>query len=378
MAKRKKKNIEENSENKVLETLEDLKKKYGAGTFVEKKDHDKIERVIIDFPSIDDVLGGGVPKGRIMELLGKESGCKSTISLIIASAYQRENLFVAYIDTEFSFDYDWAEKMGVDTSPEKFQLIQPETAEQVFEIIKALSDNSNNQIGLIIVDSVSALKTGAENANDFGASNMGGTARAMGQGLRKTTESLAKNNVSLIFINQLRDNLAITFGSKEVSSGGKALLYFASIRCDTRKITSIKKGDDIVGIKIRFKNIKNKTARPFKQREIDFYFEDGFDIVNDYIEYGVECGFIEKGGAWYTIGEERLQGAVKVKDYLINNPDVFDKLKDNVKKYISRTSVKEVDQISSEEEKSIKSNTKLQSLEEVKQQMIEEGKINGN
>jgi recombination protein RecA len=321
----------------ISETLEDLKKAYGTEVFLSKQEHNKIERIVVGFPSIDDVLGGGSPIGRIMLFQGKESGAKSTISLLISAAYQKQNLFVAWIDVEYSFDYEWAEKMGVDTSPDKFQLIQPETAEEVFDIAYKLSETGG--IGLIVVDSISALKTNSEHSGEFGDANMGSLARAMGQGFRKTTESFFKNNTTVIFISQLREAIGIMFGSNERISGGNSTKFFSSIMCDTRKIKSIKKGDDVIGVEIRFKNIKNKTARPYKQRDLTFYLDSGFDILSDYINYGVECGFIQKGGAWYTVGEERFQGVEKVKDYFNTNPDMLEKLKRNVINFISRNSI---------------------------------------
>lgn len=313
------------ADTKKLDSLwKQVEKDHGKSVLPKEDDNTNLKRVELTSPALNYVLGGGMPIGRIIELFGKESGGKSLISMSIARDYQAQGHFVVYVDLEYSFDYAWARKIGLDTGEDLFRLIQPDTGEDAFEIVQAVA--KTGEVGLIIIDSVSAMTTRQEVEGNMGDAHMGGVARLMGQGLRKTTSVLAKNECTAIFINQIREKIGVMFGNPETTSGGNALKFFASIRCDVRRIEDITEGkDNIIGMKARFKNIKNKTAPPKRRAEIEIYFDRGLDPYREYIDFGVTFGLLEKAGSWYTMPDgERFQGKDSCVKHLRENQDLLE------------------------------------------------------
>jgi recombination protein RecA len=269
---------------------------------------------------LDIALGiGGLPRGRIVEIYGPESSGKTTLTLQVIAECQKRGGSAAFIDAEHALDPTYAEKLGVDV--DELLVSQPDTGEQALEIADMLT--RSGAIDVIVIDSVAALTPKAEIEGEMGDQHMGLQARLMSQALRKLTANVKRSNTLLVFINQIRMKIGVMFGSPETTTGGNALKFYASIRLDIRRIGAIKKGEEIFGSETRVKVVKNKVAPPFKQTEFDILYGEGISREGEIIELGVQNGFVEKSGAWYSFKGMRIgQGKDNVRNFLKENPEI--------------------------------------------------------
>jgi len=282
--------------------------------------------------SLDIALGvGGVPKGRIVEIYGPESGGKTTLALHIIAEAQKAGGFAAFIDAEHALDPQYAQKLGVDI--DELLISQPDMGEQALEITETLV--RSGALDLIVIDSVAALVPRAELEGDMGDSHMGLQARLMSQALRKLTGTVSRSNTCVIFINQIREKIGVMFGNPETTPGGRALKFYTSIRMDIRRITSIKEGTDIIGNRTRVKVVKNKVAAPFKMTEFDIMYGKGISYVGDILDLAVKGDIIQKTGSWFSYGDIRIgQGRENAKSYLEENPKELEKVINEVKAFM--------------------------------------------
>lgn len=283
-------------------------------------------------PSLDLALGiGGYPRGRVIEIYGPESSGKTTLTLHAISEIQKTGGVAAFIDAEHALDVNYARRLGVNV--EDLLVSQPDTGEQALEIADLLL--RSGAIDLVVIDSVAALVPRAELEGDMGDTHVGLQARLMSQALRKLTGTVSKSGASVIFINQIRMKIGVMFGSPETTAGGNALKFYSSVRLDIRRIAAIKDGDDVVGNRTRVKVVKNKVAPPFKQAEFDIIYNEGISKEGDLLDLGVEDGFVEKSGAWYSYADERIgQGRENARRFLKENPDACNHLTEQI--YASR------------------------------------------
>ena len=310
--------------------LGQIEKAYGKGSIM-RLDKDRaaqIPSVSTGALSLDLALGGrGLPKGRVVEIFGPESSGKTTLALTVAAHVQKDGGVAAFIDAEHALDPSWAKRLGVQL--DEMLVSQPDTGEQALEICEMLV--RSNAVDVIVVDSVAALIPRAEIEGDMGDSHVGLQARLMSQALRKLTGAIAKSECIVIFINQLREKIGVMFGSPETTTGGRALKFYSSVRVDIRRIGAIKDGEQNVGNRVRAKVVKNKMAPPFRQAEFDIMFNEGISASGDLLDLAVEDGFAQKSGAWFSAGEIRLgQGRENAKQFLRENPDLFDELRAKV------------------------------------------------
>ncbi len=313
--------------------LGQIEKDHGKGSIMRLGDKPiaKIDAISTSSISLDTALGiGGIPRGRITEIYGPESSGKTTVCLHVIAEAQKAGGLAAFIDTEHALDTGYAKKLGVDVS--NLLISQPEYGEQALEICETLV--RSNALDVIVVDSVAALTPRAEIEGDMGDSVMGMQARLMSQALRKLTAAVSKSNVSLIFTNQLREKIGVMFGSPETTTGGKALKFYASIRLDIRRIGALKDGDSIVGNRTRIKIVKNKVAPPFKEVEFDIMYNEGISKIGDLIDLAVAQEIIKKSGAWFTVGENRVQGRDGLKKYLSEDKASYDAILLQVQKAV--------------------------------------------
>jgi len=282
--------------------------------------------------NLDAAIGvGGVPRGRITEVYGPESSGKTTIALHIAANAQKAGGVAAFIDAEHALDVEYAKKLGVDI--ENLLVSQPDTGEEALEIAEILV--RSGAVDVIVVDSVAALVPKAEIEGDMGDSHVGLQARLMSQALRKLAGSINRSRTSVIFINQLREKIGVMFGNPETTTGGRALKFYASVRLDVRRIGPVKERDEITGSKVRVKVVKNKVAPPFRQAEFDIMFSEGISHESLLVDIGAEANIIEKSGAWYSYGKERIgQGRENAKLYLKDNPDMAKEVEEKVKAHL--------------------------------------------
>ena len=282
--------------------------------------------------SLDIALGvGGVPKGRIVEIFGPESGGKTTLALHIIAEAQKAGGFAAFIDAEHALDPEYAKKLGVDI--DELLISQPDMGEQALEITETLV--RSGALDLIVIDSVAALVPRAELEGDMGDSHMGLQARLMSQALRKLTGTVSKSNTCVIFINQIREKIGVMFGNPETTPGGRALKFYTSIRMDIRRITSIKEGADVIGNRTRVKVVKNKVAAPFKMTEFDIMYGKGISYIGDILDLAVKGDIIQKTGSWFSYGDIRIgQGRENAKNYLEENPKELEKVLKEVKAFM--------------------------------------------
>jgi len=285
--------------------------------------------------NLDAAIGvGGIPRGRITEIYGPESSGKTTVCLHVVANAQRLGGTAAFIDAEHALDTDYAAKLGVDI--EKLLVSQPDTGEQALEICEILV--RSGAVDVIVVDSVAALVPKAEIEGEMGDSHVGLQARLMSQALRKLTGAIARSNCSVIFINQLREKIGVMFGNPETTTGGKALKFYASLRLDIRRIGPVKEKEDVIGSHVRVKVVKNKVAPPFKQAEFDIMYAEGISHTSLLVDIGAESGIIEKSGAWYSYGPQRIgQGRENAKLFLKDNPAVMAEIEEKVKAVLGVT-----------------------------------------
>lgn len=305
--------------------LETIEKQFGKGSIMKLGDQGsvKVECIPSGSVSIDLALGGGFPKGRIIEIYGPESSGKTTLSLHAIAEIQKQGGTAAFIDAEHALDPVYAKKIGVDT--DNLLLSQPDNGEQALEITETLV--RSNAVDLIVVDSVAALVPRAEIEGDMGDSHMGLQARLMSQALRKLTGVISRSNVTVIFINQIRMKIGVMFGNPETTTGGNALKFYASVRIDIRRISQIKQGDEIIGNRTRVKVVKNKIAPPFRQAEFDIMYNQGISRSGDVLDLAVEYGIVDKAGAWFAYADGKIgQGREAAKTYLQENPKVLEEI----------------------------------------------------
>jgi recombination protein RecA len=310
-----------------------IEKQFGKGSIMrlgQKGAIQPIEIISTGAISIDYALGvGGVPRGRVVEIFGPESSGKTTLALQIIAEAQRLGGMAAFVDAEHALDATYAQKLGVDV--DNLLVSQPDNGEQALEIVEVLI--RSNGVDVVVVDSVAALVPKAEIEGEMGEAQMGLQARLMSQALRKLTGVVSKSKTSLIFINQLREKIGVMFGNPETTTGGRALKFYSSVRLDIRRIASIKDGDVVVGGRTRVKVVKNKVAPPFREAEFDVMYGEGISRFGDLIDIGVDKRIIEKSGAWFAYGGERLgQGRENAKQFLRDNPDIARTIEDRVRR----------------------------------------------
>jgi recombination protein RecA len=310
-----------------------IEKQFGKGSIMrlgQKGPIQPIDAISTGAISIDYALGvGGVPRGRVVEIFGPESSGKTTLALQVIAEAQKTGGMAAFVDAEHALDAAYAQKLGVDL--DNLLVSQPDNGEQALEIVEVLI--RSNGVDVVVVDSVAALVPKAEIEGEMGEAQMGLQARLMSQALRKLTGAVSKSKTSLIFINQLREKIGVMFGNPETTTGGRALKFYSSVRIDIRRIASIKDGDVVVGGRTRVKVVKNKVAPPFREAEFDVMYGEGVSRYGDLIDIGVDKRIIEKSGAWFAYGGERLgQGRENAKQFLKENPDIAKTIEDRVRR----------------------------------------------
>jgi recombination protein RecA len=289
----------------------------------------RIESISTGAINLDAAIGvGGIPRGRVTEIYGPESSGKTTLCLHVVANAQRGGGVAAFIDAEHALDTEYAKKLGVDV--EDLLISQPDTGEQALEICEILV--RSGAVDVIVIDSVAALVPKAEIEGDMGDSHVGLQARLMSQALRKLTGAIARSKCSVIFINQLREKIGVMFGNPETTTGGKALKFYASVRLDIRRIGPVKEKEDVIGSHVRVKVVKNKVAPPFKQAEFDIMYAEGISHTSLLVDIGAENGIIDKSGAWYSYGTQRIgQGRENAKMFLKDNPALMAEVEEKVK-----------------------------------------------
>ena len=320
------------TKGKAIESaLANIEKKFGKGSIMRlgERPHEEVGAISTSCLSIDAAIGvGGMPRGRIVEIYGPESSGKTTLALQVVASAQALGGIAAFIDAEHAMDPVYAEKLGVNV--DDLLISQPDSGEQALEIAETLV--RSNSVDVIVIDSVAALVPRAELDGDMGDSHMGLQARLMSQALRKLTGIVSSSNTCFIFINQLRDKIGVMFGSPETTTGGKALKFYASVRVDIRRIGAIKEGDKMVGNRTRVKVVKNKVAPPFRECEFDIMYGEGISREGDLLDLAVNNNIVEKSGAWFSYGGERLgQGRENSKNTLKENREIFDRIEKQVK-----------------------------------------------
>ncbi len=307
-----------------------IEKDFGKGAVMRLGDDDRppIQAISSGNTAIDIALGvGGFPRGRIVEIYGPESSGKTTVALHAIASAQKTGGIAAFIDAEHALDPEYARLLGVDT--DNLLVSQPDTGEQALEIADMLV--RSGAIDIIVIDSVAALTPKAEIEGEMGDSHVGLQARLMSQALRKMTGALYNSGTTAIFINQLREKIGVMFGSPETTTGGKALKFYASVRCDIRRIQTLKDGQDAIGNRTKLKVVKNKVSPPFKIAEFDIMYGEGISRESSIIDLGVEHGFIKKSGSWFTYeGDQLGQGKEKARNFLKNNPDLADEIEKKI------------------------------------------------
>ena len=325
--------IEDKEKNKALEAaISQIDENFGKGSVMKlgQQTAMDIESISTGSLSLDLALGiGGLPKGRVTEIYGPESSGKTTLTLHAIAESQKKGGVCAFIDAEHALDPSYAEKLGVNL--DDLLVSQPDTGDQGLEITDMLVRSGS--VDLIVVDSVAALTPKAEIEGEMGASHMGLQARLMSQALRKLTSNIKRTNTMVIFINQLRMKIGVMFGNPETTTGGNALKFYASVRLDIRRIGAIKKGDEVLGNETRVKVLKNKVAPPFKKAEFQILYNQGISRESEVIDLGVELGFVERAGAWYSVDGERIgQGKDNARDYLKEHSEMSQMLEEKIRK----------------------------------------------
>ena len=316
---------------KALETaIAKIERDYGKGTIMRLGDDIpvNVEALSTGSLSLDLALGiGGVPRGRIVEIYGPEASGKTTLALHVVASAQKAGGEAAYIDVEHALEPAYARALGVDI--DSLLISQPDTGEQALDITESLV--RSGAVDVVVVDSVAALIPRSELEGEIGDSVVGVLARLMSQAMRRLAGAISKNNCTVIFINQLRQKIGVTYGNPETTPGGLALKYYASVRIDVRRVESIKVGGEIIGNHTRAKVVKNKVAPPFKEAEFDIMYGEGISRVGEILDLGVRLEIIDKGGAWFTVKDQRIQGRDAAKQYLLDNPAVSEEIEKEIR-----------------------------------------------
>lgn len=302
--------------------MDQIEKQFGKGTIMRLDGSTKIdvETIPTGSVSLDIALGGGIPKGRIIEIYGPESSGKTTLTLHAVAEVQKSGGVAAFIDAEHALDPAYAKRLGVDI--EKLLVSQPDSGEQALEIVETLV--RSNAVDIVVIDSVAALVPQAEIEGDMGDAHMGLQARLMSQALRKLTAIISRSKCTVVFINQLRMKIGVMFGNPETTTGGNALKFYASVRMDIRRISQIKTSEEVIGNRVRVKVVKNKIAPPFREAEFDIMYNQGISREGDLLDLATAKGIVEKAGAWFSYGGENVaQGREAAKQYLKDNPKVL-------------------------------------------------------
>ena len=319
------------AKKKALETaISQIERSYGKGSIMRLGQglQVNVEALPTGSLALDFALGiGGVPKGRIIEIYGPESCGKTTLALHIVAQAQKRGGEAAYIDVEHALEPAYARALGVNI--ENLLISQPDTGEDALAITETLV--RSGAVDVVVVDSVAALVPRTEIEGEMGDSSVGVVARLMSQALRKLAGVISKTNCIVIFINQLREKIGVMYGNPETTPGGRALKYFASVRIDMRRVETLKNGSEVVGNRTRAKIVKNKVAPPFREAEFDIMYGEGISRYGELVDLGVKLELIEKGGAWFTFGDVRIQGKDGMRQYLVDNPDEADKLEEQIR-----------------------------------------------
>jgi len=325
-----------NEKERALDAaLTQIERSYGKGAIMrlgEGAGIRGIEVISTGALTLDLALGvGGIPRGRIVEIFGPESSGKTTLSLHILAEAQKAGGVGAFIDAEHALDPGYAARIGVNT--DELLISQPDTGEQALEIVEVLV--RSQAVDVVVIDSVAALVPKAEIDGEMGDTHVGLQARLMSQAMRKLTAAISRSNCVVIFVNQLREKVGVMFGNPEVTSGGRALKFYASVRLDIRKIDSLKQGLDVVGSRVRVRVVKNKVAAPFRSAELDLLYNEGISYAGSVLDGAIEAGIVEKSGAWFSYGEMRLgQGRDNVRDLLRGDSDLTKEIANKVRQAV--------------------------------------------
>ena len=341
--------MDDNKRKALSAALGQIEKQFGKGAIMRMGDVSAsrdIEAISTGSLGLDIALGiGGLPRGRVIEIYGPESSGKTTLTLQVIAEAQKLGGTAAFVDAEHALDPGYAEKLGVNV--DELLVSQPDTGEQALEITDMLVRSGS--VDIVVVDSVAALTPKAEIEGDMGDSHMGLQARLMSQALRKLTGNIQRSNTMVIFINQIRMKIGVMFGNPETTTGGNALKFYASVRLDIRRIGAIKKGDEIVGNETRVKVVKNKMAPPFKKAEFQILYGEGISREAELIDLGVQHDFVEKSGAWYSYGSDRIgQGKDKVREFLKQNPDIANDIEAKLRGKLLEKSVEAEEEVAEE------------------------------
>ncbi|HEV3231481.1 MAG TPA: recombinase RecA [Candidatus Dormibacteraeota bacterium] len=327
--------------DRALDTaLGQIEKSYGKGAIMRLGDAPatrNVEVIPTGAMTLDLALGvGGIPRGRVVEIYGPESSGKTTLALHIVAQAQRLGGVAAFIDAEHALDPLYAARIGVDT--DDLLVSQPDTGEQALEIVDVLV--RSQAVDVVVIDSVAALVPKAEIDGEMGDSHVGLQARLMSQALRKLTGAISKSSCSVIFINQLREKIGVMFGNPEVTTGGRALKFYASVRLDVRKIDTIKNGLDVIGSRVKVKVVKNKVAPPFRAAEFDILYNEGISYLGTVLDAAIDAGIVDKAGAWFSYGPDRLgQGRENVRDFLRAHPETTDGIVAELRRRVAAANV---------------------------------------
>jgi recombination protein RecA len=324
--------VDENKKKALGAALMQIEKQFGKGSVMRMGDvaaSRDIDVVSTGSLGLDIALGcGGLPRGRVVEIYGPESSGKTTLTLQVIAEMQKLGGTAAFVDAEHALDPGYAEKIGVNV--DDLLVSQPDTGEQALEITDMLV--RSGAVDIVVVDSVAALTPKAEIEGDMGDSHMGLQARLMSQALRKLTGNIKRSNTLVIFINQIRMKIGVMFGNPETTTGGNALKFYASVRLDIRRIGSVKKGEEVIGNETRVKVVKNKVAPPFRQAEFEILYGEGISFLGELVDLGVNYGFIQKAGSWYSYGNEKIgQGKDNVKAFLKERPELAKEIEGKIR-----------------------------------------------
>ena len=314
--------------------LGQIERTYGKGAIMRlgEASVQRVESIPTGALTLDIALGvGGVPRGRIVEVYGPESSGKTTLTLHVIAEAQKRGGVAAFIDAEHALDPQYAGRIGVKV--DELLISQPDTGEQALEIVEVLV--RSGALDVVVIDSVAALVPKAEIDGEMGDSHVGLQARLMSQAMRKLTAAISRSHTCVIFINQLRERVGVMFGNPEVTTGGRALKFYASVRMDIRKVDSIKQGLDVVGSRVKVKVVKNKVAAPFRAAEFDILYNEGISYAGSVLDMAIEARVVEKSGAWFSYGDMRLgQGRENVRDFLRSNSELLEEIAQRVRETV--------------------------------------------